>query len=409
MVSEDSSSKRAVVIGKLADAVMRCIPKRVAGAKSPLLARKSIEQRLVMMFPDFPIPDHPPYSLMIEQAIAQLNEEGGSSEESISKCITVEYNSLPWAHASFLHHHLKKLCDQGEIIYTRDKRYMLRSDRTADIVSPAASMEKVERGHERKQEFHVQNKISKRERSLESQNTKYVQKYQRRRTETKVNNEKSRSLNGGQTMQLESLIHLRDSDLAVKGSIPINLTGEDSWARCAQHLGKDEVAEDTVCGIGEQREEEQVDVSDKHCTGEEHLAVEQDFCIINNAEPGEQHDRHPDVLMVQQDQVETVPTSAQDTGKPIGPRNGRPPEVICQHILKQQKELEELVEHLKQNMEMNRDDILPRDKCIEFLRRNRLMELALLEMLKPYSESSNSISNHGLGEDEAGASVEATG
>ena len=65
---------------------------------------------------------------MIQQAILKLNEECGSSEEAISRFLEKEYEGLPWGHASFLNHHLKKLCRNGEIVCTNNERYMLHMD-----------------------------------------------------------------------------------------------------------------------------------------------------------------------------------------------------------------------------------------------------------------------------------------
>ncbi|KAG2300753.1 hypothetical protein Bca52824_037225 [Brassica carinata] len=63
-----------------------------------------------------PTPDHPTYSAMIFIAITELNEEGGSSEEAISEFIKSRYESLPFAHTSFLNHHLAKLVEKREIL-----------------------------------------------------------------------------------------------------------------------------------------------------------------------------------------------------------------------------------------------------------------------------------------------------
>lgn len=63
---------------------------------------------------------------MIERALQELNEKGGSSEDSISKFLEKEYNDvLPQAHSMFLKHHLGKLCESGDIVARLGKRYML--------------------------------------------------------------------------------------------------------------------------------------------------------------------------------------------------------------------------------------------------------------------------------------------
>ncbi|XP_059644623.1 uncharacterized protein LOC132286320 [Cornus florida] len=90
-------------------------------------ARKClIDKRIREFFAHTPSPpDHPPHSAMIHGALQELNEEGGSSEESISNFIRKEYKELPWAHSIFLNHHLGKLCVSGEIVLTRDNSYLL--------------------------------------------------------------------------------------------------------------------------------------------------------------------------------------------------------------------------------------------------------------------------------------------
>ncbi|CAL5338917.1 unnamed protein product [Camellia sinensis] len=89
-------------------------------------SRKTLMQnRLTHLFPDTHTPDHPTYASMIHGAIKELNEEGGSSEESISKFIKNKHDDLPWAHSTFLKHHLWKLCESGDIAVTYEKRYLL--------------------------------------------------------------------------------------------------------------------------------------------------------------------------------------------------------------------------------------------------------------------------------------------
>ncbi|XAR63640.1 hypothetical protein NMG60_11023656 [Bertholletia excelsa] len=88
-------------------------------------ARRSlIGKRLSQFFPDAHTPRHPTYSEMIHRAIQELNEKGGSSEESISNFIKNAYEDLPWAHSAFLKHHLSKLCDSGDIAISRERRYL---------------------------------------------------------------------------------------------------------------------------------------------------------------------------------------------------------------------------------------------------------------------------------------------
>ncbi|PPS00776.1 hypothetical protein GOBAR_AA19880 [Gossypium barbadense] len=65
---------------------------------------------------------------MIQQAILKLSEECGSKEEDISRFIEKEYKGLPWAHASFLSHHLERLCRTGELVSVDNERYMVCMD-----------------------------------------------------------------------------------------------------------------------------------------------------------------------------------------------------------------------------------------------------------------------------------------
>nr|XP_043607214.1 triadin-like [Erigeron canadensis] len=107
-----------------------------------------INQQFSEFFTDFHTPNHPPYAAMINRAIQELNETGGSSEESISKYIQEEYVDLPWAHSALLKHHLEKLCDLKEICMTRKKRYLL-VDADSDLVSattPEKQLQTLETG-----------------------------------------------------------------------------------------------------------------------------------------------------------------------------------------------------------------------------------------------------------------------
>ncbi|KAL0430257.1 UNVERIFIED_CONTAM: hypothetical protein Sradi_0651700 [Sesamum radiatum] len=95
-------------------------------AKSLTLPQKTfIEKRIQDFFPTIHTPDHPPYAWMIENAIKQLNEEGGSNEEAISKFILEEYHDLPWSHAALLKHHLKKLSESGNLVEVHGGCYLI--------------------------------------------------------------------------------------------------------------------------------------------------------------------------------------------------------------------------------------------------------------------------------------------
>lgn len=62
---------------------------------------------------------------MIQKAVAELNEEGGSTEEAVSKFIREHFDCLPLAHERLLSHHLKKLSESGEIVSASKNCYML--------------------------------------------------------------------------------------------------------------------------------------------------------------------------------------------------------------------------------------------------------------------------------------------
>ncbi|MBA0666956.1 hypothetical protein Goklo_003311 [Gossypium klotzschianum] len=111
---------------KLKDAIIA----ELAASTNPSMAINPdlIDLRLQQFLPTLQTPTHPPYSLMIQQAILKLNEECGSKEEDISRFIEKEYKGLPWAHASFLSHHLERLCRTGELTYVDNERYMVCMD-----------------------------------------------------------------------------------------------------------------------------------------------------------------------------------------------------------------------------------------------------------------------------------------
>ncbi|OIT21356.1 PREDICTED: uncharacterized protein DDB_G0286299-like [Nicotiana attenuata] len=101
---------------KLKEAILKLSNSEPNGLLSP--TRNSILQlRLSHLLSSLhTTPDHPPYSWMIQRALQELNEEGGSSEDSISKFIKKEYDNLPMAHMFLLKHHLQKLSENGKIL-----------------------------------------------------------------------------------------------------------------------------------------------------------------------------------------------------------------------------------------------------------------------------------------------------
>ncbi|CAI9275949.1 unnamed protein product [Lactuca saligna] len=130
-----------------------------------------IEQRFSQFFFDFQTPNHPPYAAMIHKALRELNEKRGSSEESISKYIKQEFVDLPWAHSTFLKHHLEKLCDCKEISITRKKRYLL-----AGVDSDPISNPKSEKQLKRKQDSETGKKNSGHNKKLKKSKKKETKK-----------------------------------------------------------------------------------------------------------------------------------------------------------------------------------------------------------------------------------------
>ncbi|KAK3228305.1 hypothetical protein Dsin_008167 [Dipteronia sinensis] len=86
------------------------------------LHKKEIEKRFAKITHT---PNHPPYASMIQMAISELHEQGGSSKEAISTFIEAEYDDLPIPHTSLLSHHLHKLVTKGEIVCTSANCYTL--------------------------------------------------------------------------------------------------------------------------------------------------------------------------------------------------------------------------------------------------------------------------------------------
>ncbi|KAL2546005.1 H15 domain-containing protein [Forsythia ovata] len=70
--------------------LMECITTSTPNKSLTPPQKSLVNQRLQEIFPRFHTPDHPPYAWMIQSAIKQLNEEGGSNEEAISQFISEE-------------------------------------------------------------------------------------------------------------------------------------------------------------------------------------------------------------------------------------------------------------------------------------------------------------------------------
>ncbi|KAF5479677.1 hypothetical protein F2P56_000478 [Juglans regia] len=123
-VRTDDDPHYGLKINKIIDAAMNKYTTLFTyNALRPAL-RNHIEQYVCEKLSDLHTPDHPTYALMIRRAIEGLNGEG-STEEAISEFIKKDVEDLPWAHESFLRHHLKKLTETGEILKTSENCYML--------------------------------------------------------------------------------------------------------------------------------------------------------------------------------------------------------------------------------------------------------------------------------------------
>ncbi|XP_009592941.1 nuclear matrix constituent protein 1-like [Nicotiana tomentosiformis] len=114
--SHNNVWKKAVGMDKLREAILKLSNSEPNGPLSPT-QNYILQQRLSHFLSSLnTTPDHPPYSWMIQRALQELDEEGGSSEDSISKFIKEEYDNLPVAHMFLLKHHLQKLSENGEIL-----------------------------------------------------------------------------------------------------------------------------------------------------------------------------------------------------------------------------------------------------------------------------------------------------
>ncbi|KAM1787534.1 hypothetical protein ACFX11_037920 [Malus domestica] len=113
------------MINNLASAVMKkLMNSNTSQTLTPELMSR-IKKSLSQAYPVFFTADHPTYAVMIQKAVAELNEEGGSTEKAVSKFIREHFDCLPLAHERFLSHHLKKLSESGEIISASKNCYML--------------------------------------------------------------------------------------------------------------------------------------------------------------------------------------------------------------------------------------------------------------------------------------------
>ncbi|XP_051148316.1 uncharacterized protein LOC127263371 [Andrographis paniculata] len=110
--------------------------RKLTGAETDL-----VRNRLREFASQYKNPDHPPYSAMIETALAELNDENGSTVDEISQFVQNRYSNLPLAHEEFLQHHLRQLRGSGYVVATRGKRYMLSAvEEPAPEATPAAEI-----------------------------------------------------------------------------------------------------------------------------------------------------------------------------------------------------------------------------------------------------------------------------
>ncbi|CAA7401426.1 unnamed protein product [Spirodela intermedia] len=65
-------------------------------------------------------PALPPYPEMIFTAIDTLNDKNGSSKAKISKFIESKHGDLPTGHSMLLSHHLNKMKDAGELVFSKN-------------------------------------------------------------------------------------------------------------------------------------------------------------------------------------------------------------------------------------------------------------------------------------------------
>ncbi|WJX44475.1 hypothetical protein P8452_31444 [Trifolium repens] len=138
LLLDDTDSRNNRVMSQLRDSLLSQLTELHPTLPPSVLTRRSsfIQSRLQHLFHSFHTPTHPPYALMINRAIVELNDRNGSTEVAISDFVRREYEDLPWAHSKILSLHLKRLCQVGELACNEDGRY----------VFPVGGDEKKERG-----------------------------------------------------------------------------------------------------------------------------------------------------------------------------------------------------------------------------------------------------------------------
>ena len=135
---------------------------------------------------------------MIRRAIEELNDGKGSTMEAISKFILEGVEDLPWAHASFLSHHLSKLSESGEIIKVSENCYRLPGEKSNSL--PKRGLKK------KRKKRHYHGSEGDREHNVEEgyifeKKQMLKEDKQSQNMETEVNGE----LSGGQRHQIEDI------------------------------------------------------------------------------------------------------------------------------------------------------------------------------------------------------------
>ncbi|PWA64486.1 myb/SANT-like domain-containing protein [Artemisia annua] len=239
-------------------------------------SRRLIQQQFSPFFHDnLHTPNHPPYAAMIHKAIWELNEKGGSNEESISKYIRREYVDLPWAHSSLLKHHLEKLCDQEEISLTRKQRYCL-AGAESDLISEPESDVKRKRNSESGKKSDDRSKKSKKLKSEpDSQSGKKSSRHRKKKKKSllDIHETNKKAINIFQVVEPLNVVADEQENITDKGMHePQNLGIEDQTAEQENNLidthTNQEIEEGGVCAnAAEQNQSKLCIITDSDVTG----------------------------------------------------------------------------------------------------------------------------------------------
>ncbi|RZC58237.1 hypothetical protein C5167_005552 [Papaver somniferum] len=114
-----------------------------------------IEDHLPSMFTaNLIIPTHPPYAVMILEAIRNLRGKGKhTNEKSMSNYINTNFEGLPWAASKFLNHHLKELVNSGEISFvsTTSTYHLAEQDEVVQNPNPGSTRLSSTRDHNKEE------------------------------------------------------------------------------------------------------------------------------------------------------------------------------------------------------------------------------------------------------------------